>query len=80
MDRLIQSKARVAGSKQVLRALGEGTLATVYVARDADPFVTRRVVLACEKARVPVIETDSMVQLGRVCGLQVKAAAAGILK
>ena len=80
LDRLIQAPERVAGAKQVMRALGEGKLAQAYVARDADPFVTRRVIDACEKARVPVTETDSMARLGRVCGLEVKAAVAGILK
>jgi large subunit ribosomal protein L7A len=80
LDRLTRSLSKVAGSKQVLRALKEGTLATVYIARDADPFVTRPVADACEKAGLRVVEVDDMAALGRAAGLTVKTAAAGILK
>lgn len=80
IERLVRAPAKVAGSKQVLRAVREGRLAAAYVARDADPFVSRQVADACEKAHVPVVEVDDMDALGRACGLDVRAAAAGILR
>jgi large subunit ribosomal protein L7A len=80
MERLARSPSKVAGSKQVLRALREGKLVSAYIARNADPFVTRPVASACEKAGIPVVEVDDMNELGRACGLTVYAASAGILK
>ena len=80
LQRLIDARVRVVGANQVLRALREGQLQCVYVAIDADPFVTRRVIDACEKAKVPVLETDSMRELGQICGIEVGAAAAGVAR
>ena len=80
MQRLMDAPKRFVGAKQVLRALREGQLQCVYVAIDADPFVTRRVIDACEKAKVPVVETDSMRELGQVCGIEVGAAAVGVAR
>ncbi|MDR0395968.1 MAG: ribosomal L7Ae/L30e/S12e/Gadd45 family protein [Oscillospiraceae bacterium] len=80
LDLLARAPAKTAGSKQVLRALREGRLKTAYIARDADPFVTRPVADACERAGVSVIEVDYMKALGKACALSVGAASAGILK
>ncbi|MDR1599147.1 MAG: ribosomal L7Ae/L30e/S12e/Gadd45 family protein [Oscillospiraceae bacterium] len=80
VDRLARAVSRAAGSRQVLRGVREGKLVVAYVARDADPFVTRPVADACEKVGVPVIEVDDMASLGKACGLSVGAAAAGILR
>ena len=70
---------RVVGARQVLRAIPMGTVREVFIARDADPFVTRPVMDACEKAKIRITEMDSMVQLGTACGIAVKASVAGLL-
>jgi len=80
MQSLNDSTRRVVGARQVLRAIKASTLAQAFVARDADPFITRPVVDACEKNGVRFIEIDTMAQLGAVCGIGVKASVAGILK
>lgn len=77
MRRLANSE-RVVGSNSVLRALAGGKLSLVYIAADADPFVTRRVAVEAERNRVELVEVDSMKALGSACGLDVAAAAAGI--
>jgi large subunit ribosomal protein L7A len=79
MRRLADSERSV-GTNSVLRALSKGELSLVYIARDADPFVTRKVAIAAEKAHVELVEADSMKLLGKACGLSVAAAAAGIIK
>ena len=71
---------RVVGARQVLRAIAAGTLAHAYVARDADPFITRPVVDACEKNGVRFTEVDTITMLGETSGIDVKASVAGILK
>lgn len=79
-EALKDANRRVVGARQVLRAIAAGTLAQAYVARDADPFITRPVVDACEKNGVRFAEVDTMVQLGQAAGIDVKASVAGVLK
>ena len=79
-EALKDANRRVVGARQVLRAIAAGTLAHAYVARDADPFVTRPVVDACEKNGVRFTEVDTMVLLGQSAGIDVKASVAGVLK
>lgn len=70
----------VVGTKQVIRALKAGELSKVYAATDADTFIYQQVVRAAEAAGVPCVRVPSMKELGMVCGVQVPAAAAGLLK
>ena len=77
---LSDASRRVVGARQVLRAVAAGSVERVYVARDADPFITQPVVNACEKSGVRFEEVGTMQQLGKDCGIGVKAAVAGILK
>lgn len=68
----------VVGAKQLLRAIENGTIKHVYIATDADLFVTKRVTDVCSQKSIPVSEVPSMKALGEACGLAVAAAAAGI--
>ncbi|MCL1795889.1 MAG: 50S ribosomal protein L7Ae-like protein, partial [Clostridia bacterium] len=58
----------------------EGKVREVFIARDADPFVTRPVMDACETAKIRITEIDTMSQLGVSCGIEVKASVAGLFK
>ena len=77
---LADASRRVVGTKQLLRALDEGKVARAFVARDADLLLTKRVVDRCFERNIPCTQVDAMEQLGRACGIDVKAAAAGLLK
>lgn len=79
-EELGQTEKRVVGFKQVLRALEKDMVQTVYVARDADDFLYRRIVAAAEEKRVALKKVDTMKELGQFCRVDVKAAAAGLLK
>ena len=79
-DGLADVDRRVVGTKQVLRALDEGRVAHAYVAQDADLLLTKRVVDRCYDMEIPCTQVESMEKLGRACGIDVKAAAAGLLK
>ena len=80
MEMLKASTRKVTGAKQVTRALKAGTLSRVYVASDADTFLYQQIVRAADEAGVPCTRVASMKELGTVCGVDVSAAAAGILK
>ena len=71
---------KVVGTKQVLRGIKAGTLSRVYVCSDADTFIYQQIVRAAEDARVPCVRVPSMKELGMVCGVEVPAAAAAVLK
>lgn len=72
----LTNSAKVVGVKQVRRALNAGRAKRLYLARDADPQLTRPL---AEQARDQGVETfwsDSMKELGRDCGIAVGAAVA----
>ncbi len=71
---------KVVGTKQVLRAVKNGTVSRVYVCSDADTFIYQQVVREAEAAGIPCIRVTSMKELGMICGVDVPTAAAGLLK
>ena len=80
MDNLKAAARKVAGTRQVLRALKAGTVLRAYVANDADTFLFQRIVTAAEAAGAPVVRVASMRELGVCCGVEVAAAAAAIVR
>lgn len=80
LERLRTARKKSIGTKQTAKALEKGSTRMVYVARDAEEHVTREIMkLAREKGLEPII-VDSMVALGKACGIEVGAAAAAILE
>lgn len=80
MEDLTDSTLRVTGSKQVMRALEQDLLKKAYIAMDADQKLRDMITAACAKNDVPVKTVPTMKELGKACCIEVKAAAAGILK
>ncbi|MBP3541454.1 MAG: ribosomal L7Ae/L30e/S12e/Gadd45 family protein [Clostridia bacterium] len=81
MEHELQSaEKRIAGTKQVLRALNGGTAAKVFLAKDADGFIYHRVQNLCSETAIPVAFVDTMQELGKLCGVSVKTAVAAVLK
>lgn len=69
----------VVGVKQTRRALANGRVDTVYLAQDADPALTDPIAAQAEGLSIPVNREMTMAQLGRACGIAVKAACAATL-
>lgn len=80
MKELASAKARTAGVAQTVKAITQGRAAVVYVANDADPELTESIRAAAQHAGLPIREVPTMKELGTACRIQVKAAAAAILK
>ena len=82
----LKAGSRVVGAKQTRRALKDGHAKRVYMAKDADPAViwTARALwkwrplcwwqMPAVRQRVPLIQVDTMRQLGEACGISVGAA------
>ena len=67
------------GTKQATRLVEQGIASEVFVAKDADPRITNKVVTLCKKCGVKVTYVDSMKQLGKACGIEVGAAIAAVV-
>ena len=79
MDALVIGK-KVIGAKQTVRALEKGTAEIVYIAADADRRVVAPLLDLCRQKTIPVVDTVTMVELGKACGIDVGAAAVAVLK
>jgi large subunit ribosomal protein L7A len=77
---LSRQKNRLAGLKQVLRALDAGKATAVVLADDADDHIRRMVQSRCSDAGVPCHDGPVMAELGSLCRLDVGTAVACVLK
>jgi large subunit ribosomal protein L7A len=77
---LPKPKARMAGLKQVQRALDAGKAAAVVLADDADDHIRRRIRARCLELGVQCLDGPTMAELGTLCRLDVGAAVACVLK
>ncbi|MBE3556395.1 MAG: ribosomal L7Ae/L30e/S12e/Gadd45 family protein [Firmicutes bacterium] len=71
---------KVAGIRQVQRALNRDSAILLVVAEDAEARLTAPLVQLAEKRRIAVQRVPSMRQLGRACRLEVGTAACLILQ
>ncbi len=79
-DRLRIARKKAVGAKQTLRAVEKGSALVVFVASDADRRITEEVIRECQMKGIPTESVDSMLSLGRACGIQVGAAAVAIIE
>ena len=70
---------KVVGVKQAIKALEKNTAKLVIVAEDADEKVIKPLVDLCTEKNVPYEKAESMKELGRMCGIEVGAAAIALL-
>ena len=80
MQQILDTQACVIGTRPVMRALEQRTLARAMLAQDADKALQDKLTAALEQAGVPFEWTASMKELGKQCGINVGAAVVGILK
>ena len=67
---------RVAGVKQTQKALENGKAKHIFVALDADEKLREKIIILAEEKGVSITYAESMVALGKDCGIQVPSAAA----
>ena len=79
IEGLRSAPRRTVGASQTAKAIDRGRAAAVFVARDADRRVTEPVLRAARARGLEVVEVESMVALGRACGIAVGAALAAVL-
>jgi len=80
LEDLKEQKKLIVGTKQVLKAVKDGKVATLFIAKDAERHVTRTVEDLAKEQQIQIVYVDSMKKLGKACGINVGAASAAILK
>lgn len=79
MEELLKNARRkVVGTKQTLKALENGEVLSVFIARDAEEKIIVPVLNLCERNAIEPHYIDTMQQLGKMSGIKVKAAVAAI--
>lgn len=77
-DVIGNARRKVVGTKQTLKALEKDEVIQLFIARDAEEKVTRPVLALCKEKDIDPQYVDTMVKLGKMCGIKVKAAVAAI--
>ena len=75
----LAAKEKVTGLKQTRRAVIAGRAVLVYLACDADPWLTEPLRLLCRQQNVSGEEGHTLQQLGRAAGISVGTAAVALL-
>lgn len=78
VERIIGKK--VVGIKQSIKAIRSGESKTVYIANDAEMKLVQQIVKLANENSLEVIHVNSMTELGKLCGIDVGAASAVVLK
>lgn len=78
-DRVKQAPRIAIGTKQATKTVEAGKAAEVFVAKDADPRITGKMVNLCRRLGVKITYVDSMKLLGKACGIEVGAALVAVV-
>lgn len=80
LERLKTARKKSIGTKQTAKAIEKGNTRLIFVAKDAEEHVTREIVKTAREKGVEVVVAESMLALGKACGIEVGAAAAAVLE
>jgi len=78
-ERLRNARNKIVGAKQTLKAAEAGRASVVYLAKDAEDRVSAPIVRQAQERGIEVVYVETMQQLGKLCGIEVGAAAAALL-
>ncbi len=79
MPERLKTGDKLVGSKQTRKAIRESRAKTIFIADDADDFVTRPIRELAEEHGVEIVAVPSMKELGQHCGVEVPTACAVLL-
>ncbi|MEE8168435.1 MAG: 50S ribosomal protein L7Ae [Candidatus Hydrothermarchaeales archaeon] len=68
------------GTNEVTKFVERGQALLVLIAEDVEPEeVVAHLPMLCEEKKIPYVYVPNKLELGKACGLEVQAAAAGIV-
>ena len=71
---------KVIGVKQSIKFLKDGKGKILYLAKDAKIEIINPLKSLAKNQKIDIEYVDTMKELGKICGIEVKAAAALLLK
>ena len=77
-EKIKQASQTIIGTKQAVKAMRVGQVLEVFVALDADSWVTDPAILFAKEIGVPITLVESKKELGKACGIHVGAAVVAI--
>ena len=77
---MAEHEKKVIGLKQSLKAISQDQAMLVFIAKDANSFLTAPIVDMCEQKGIEIRYADTSRQLGLVNGISVCASVVCILK
>lgn len=80
LETLANAKNKTVGTKETTKAVEKGIAKTVFIAEDADGMVVQRLIALAKEKAIPVVIGDTMINMGKACGIEVSCAAAAILE
>ena len=69
-------KQYIIGAKQVKNAVKAGKASKVFVASDSDPEIISPIIALANECGTEIAYVDTRAELGKMCGIDVKAACA----
>jgi large subunit ribosomal protein L7A len=77
---MLQTAKKIVGVKQVTKAVEKDLVQVVYIAQDAEQRFVEPLRTLCSRKKVAIETTFTMAELGRLCSIEVGAAAVAVLK
>lgn len=78
ITRLIGKK--VIGTKETLKCVKNNQCEKLFIAQDAEPRLIQPLVDLAKEKSLEIVYVDTMKELGQLCGIDVGAASASILR
>lgn len=75
----LKSGKKIVGLNQTVKAIKIGNTKDVFLALDADSRIQFPIRELCSTYEITLHEVESMKSLGKICGIDVKAAVACLL-
>lgn len=78
-ERVAQLQSRIIiGTKQTIKAMNNGEVSEVFIAKDADQHITDKLLAEAKKCNIPYVIVDSKKKLGKACNIEVDATTVAI--
>ena len=76
-----ESKDKLIGLKQALRAIQQDKVVQVYIASDIDDHIINKIATSCLDKKIPFTTLNlTQKELGRICQIEVGASVVAITK
>lgn len=76
MSEALSNKQYIIGAKQVKNTVKSGKASKVYIASDSDSKIISPVIALANECGVEIVYVQTRAELGKMCGIDVKAACA----